>query len=70
VVNLKLSFICKYEIAQNIISKMIVVRKPGTTIDWIVIQIADKRFVTLEMDVEIQELRIVCLHNFENDPRL
>ena len=63
-------FVCKYEVAQHKISKMIAVRKPGTDKDMVVVQITDKRFITLEVDPLIHELRIVCLHNFENDQRL
>ena len=45
---------------------MIVVRKPGTEVDMLVIQLPSLKFVTLEMDQEVFEFRILCMHNFEN----
>ena len=65
-----LKFVCKYESHCFKISKMIVVRKPGTVLDMLVIQLPSLKFVTLEMDLEVLEFKILCMHNFENQRNL
>jgi hypothetical protein len=49
---------------------MVVVRKPGTKIELLVLEIPKLKFITLEMDADLFEFRILCMHNFENDRRL
>ena len=51
---------------QNIIS----VRKPGTSLDLIVVQTQGLKFVTIEFNANVFEFQVVCLHNFSNDKRL
>lgn len=49
---------------------MIVVRKPGTSKDMIVIEIPSLKFITLEIDDETLCFKTLCMHNFEDDLRL
>ena len=63
--------VCDYQLSSGVkISKMIAVKKPGTKIEMLVIQVDKLKFDTLEFDSSTFEFRIVCLHNFENDHRL
>jgi hypothetical protein len=38
--------------------------------DLIVVQINPLKFVTLELDADLNELAIACMHNLSNDLRL
>ena len=63
--------ICTFEVSSGVkISKMIKVHMPGTSTDMVVIQIQNLKFITLMFDPTVLEFRTVCMHNFENEPRL
>ena len=66
----QLVLLTTYTLDTTKVSKMVAVRKPGTKIDMLVIMMPKLKFVTLELDAEIEELRTICMHNFEHDPRL
>ena len=70
IINNQMVLLTKYESFSAKIAKIIVVRKPGTNIDLLVLDLPKLKFVTLELDREIFEFKILCLHNFENDRRL
>lgn len=78
--NGEMTLVTTYRATGFKISKIIKVRKPVPCLasssysdghkDMIVAQILPLKFVTLEIDEEINEFRIVCIHNLSNDVRL
>ena len=75
-----MSLIATYRATGFKISRIIKVRKPAPRLgavgdanghkDMVVVQILPLKFVTLEIDEDVNEFRIVCIHNLSNDVRL